>query len=259
MSAEHKGSGDSARRLALLWRNSGAPGRRGRSDLSVDKIVRAAIEIADAEGLAALSMRKVADRLGVGTMSLYTYVSGKADLTDAMLDTVYGEAEHPEEDTGGWRARLERIARENRALYIRHPWMLQVATGRPVLGPNETAKYDYELRAVDGIGLTELEMDSVITLISGYVHGAARGAVEADQIVRRSGMTDEEWWNAQAPLLARVADPTRFPTAARVGAAAGAEYGSAYDPDRDFEFGLRRILDGIEVLVRERSSAPMED
>ncbi|MBB6171712.1 AcrR family transcriptional regulator [Nocardiopsis mwathae] len=255
MATEQSGSGDPARRLALLWRTPGAPARKGRSDLSVDKIVRAAIEIADAEGLAALSMRKVADRLGVGTMSLYTYVPGKAELTDVMLDTVYGETERQEDAAGGWRARLERIARDNRALYIRHPWMLQVATGRPVLGPNETAKYDHELRAVDGIGLTPLEMDSVITLISGYVHGAARGAVEAAQAVQRSGMTDEEWWRAHAPLLAMVSDAARFPTAAKVGQAAGAEYGAAHDPDRDFEFGLRRILDGIEVLVRDRAAA----
>ncbi|MFC7716310.1 TetR/AcrR family transcriptional regulator C-terminal domain-containing protein [Nonomuraea recticatena] len=120
-------------------------------------------------------MRRVAEKLGVGTMSLYTYVPGKPELLDVMLDTVYGETARPEDVPGGWRGRLEQIARENWALYLRHPWLLQVATSRPVLGPHTTAKYEYELRAIDGIGLSDVEMDSVITLVTGFVHGAARG------------------------------------------------------------------------------------
>src|SRR5439155_23227897 len=135
---------DPARSLALLWRTRERASRKGKPDLSVDLIVRAAIDIADASGLGALSMRRVAERLGVGTMSLYTYVPGKAELLDVMLDAVYGEPDRPDAVPGGWRARLERIARENLALYQRHPWLLQVATSRPVLGPNAIAKYDYE-------------------------------------------------------------------------------------------------------------------
>lgn len=97
---EHSGKGDPARSLALLWRTSERTSRKGKPDLSVDRIVRAGIEIADAEGLAALSMRRVAERLGVGTMSLYTYVPGKAELLDVMLDTVYGETARPQDVAG---------------------------------------------------------------------------------------------------------------------------------------------------------------
>ncbi|MEH0844631.1 TetR/AcrR family transcriptional regulator [Micromonospora sp. CPCC 205711] len=251
MTVEYSGTGDPARSLALLWRTSEKPSRRG-GDLSVDRIVRAAIEVADTEGLAALSMRRVAERLGVGTMSLYTHVPGKGELLDVMLDTVYGETARPREVPGGWRARLEQIARENWALYLRHPWLLQVATTRPPLGPNVTAKYDYELRAVEGIGLTDLEMDAVVTLVDGYVHGAVRGAVEAAQAAQRTGMTDEQWWRAHAPYLEQAMDPRRFPTAARVGAAAGQEYQGPSDPARAFEFGLARILDGVAVLIADR-------
>lgn len=254
MSSEYTytGGGDPARSLALLWRTRERASRRGKPDLSVDVIVRAAIDLADTAGLAALSMRRVAERLGVGTMSLYTYVPGKAELLDVMLDTVYGETALPDEVPGGWRGRLELIARENLALYQRHPWLLQVATSRPVLGPNVIAKYDYELRAVDGIGLTDVEMDSVLTLIAGYVHGAARGAAEVAAAERATGMTDEQWWYAHAPFLERIFDPRRYPTAARVGAAAGEAHQAAYDPVHAFEFGLRRVLDGIEVLVDSR-------
>jgi AcrR family transcriptional regulator len=243
--------------MALLWRTSERVSRKGRPEVSVERIVRAALHIADTDGLGALSMRRVAERLGVGTMSLYTYVPGKAELIDLMLDTVYGETARPDDVPGGWRARLELVAWENWALYRRHPWLLQVAaTSRPPLGPNLIAKYDYELRAVDGTGLTDVEMDAVVTLVGGFVHGAARGAAEAGQVARRTGVTDEQWWHATAPYLQRVFDARRFPVAARVGAAAGEAHRAAYDPRHAFEFGLQRILDGVEALVRSRSPTP---
>ncbi|TDD20034.1 TetR/AcrR family transcriptional regulator [Nonomuraea diastatica] len=256
MTVEYPGKGDPARSLALLWRTSERASRKGKPELSVDRIARAAIEVADAEGLQALSMRRVAERLGVGTMSLYTYVPGKPELLDVMLDTVYGETARPEDVPGGWRSRLEQIARANWALYLRHPWLLQVATSRPVLGPNVTAKYEYELRAIDGIGLTDLEMDSVITLITGFVHGAARGAVEAAQAETRTGMTDEQWWAAHSPFFGRIADVDRYPTATRVGQAVGEELNAAYNPEHAFAFGLQRVLDGIEALVAGRAPGP---
>ncbi|HET9143180.1 TetR/AcrR family transcriptional regulator [Actinophytocola sp.] len=249
---EYSGSGDPARSLALLWRTRERASRKGKPELSVELIVRAAIEVADSAGLAALSMRRVAERLGVGTMSLYTYVPGKAELLDVMLDTVYGEIAAPPAEPAAWRARLEHVARANLALYQRHPWLLQVATSRPVLGPNAIAKYDNELRAIDGIGLTDVEMDSVLTLISGYVHGAARGAAEAAAAEQHTGQTDEQWWYAHAPFLERILDPGRYPTAARVGTAAGEHHQAAYDAEHAFEFGLARVLDGIEVLIDSR-------
>lgn len=252
MTTEYSGSGDPKRSMELLWGMQERPRRGPKPRLTVPQIVRAAIEVADAEGLAALSMRRVAEQLGVGAMSLYTYVPGKAELLDVMLDTVLGEQARPEEVAGGWRGRLERIARENWTLYRRHPWLLQVAAHRPPMGPNVMAKYEYELRAVDGLGLTDVEMDSVIALISGYVHGAARGAVDAAQAERQTGMSDEQWWAEQAPLLEKVFDVERYPIAARVGAAAGEAHNAPAAPEHAFEFGLRRVLDGIDVLVSAR-------
>jgi AcrR family transcriptional regulator len=239
--------------MELLWGARRRGGRGPKPRLTPAQITAAAIGIADAEGLAALSMRRVAERLGgVTAMSLYTYVPGKAELLDLMVDTVYAEtagAGLP----AGWRAALAAVARQNRALYLRHPWLLQIALARPVLGPNLIAKYDRELRVIDALGLDDIEMDQVVTLLADYVHGAARAAIEAAQAQRRTGMTDEQWWSAHAPLLAEVLDPGRFPTAARVGTAAGEAYGAATDPARAFEFGLGRLLDGVEVLVRARS------
>ena len=253
MTIEYSGAGDPVRSMALLWRTSERVSRRGKPELSVDRIVRAAIEVADAHGLGALSMRRVAERLGVGTMSLYTYVPGKAELIDVMLDTVCAETARPQDVPGGWRGRLERVARENWELAHRHPWMLQIGTGRPPMGPNLIAKYDYELSALAGIGLTEVEMDSVLSLVLWHVNGAASRAVEMAQVEHRTGMSDEQWWSAQAPLLEKVLDPDRFPTATRVGAAAGEAYAAAYSPQHELEFGLQRLLDGVEVLVRSRA------
>ncbi|MCG8920586.1 TetR/AcrR family transcriptional regulator [Actinokineospora sp. PR83] len=245
--------GDPARSLALLWGDQRRSKQRSRSDLSVEKIVLTAIDLADADGLGVLSMRQVAQTLGVGVMSLYTYVPGKAELIDVMLDTVYGETAKPDDIEGGWRPKLELVARENWALRLRHPWMLQIPSGRPSLGPNALAKYEFELRAVEGIGLSDLEMDSVVSLVSDHAEGAARRAVDALRLERGSGMTDEQWWLVYGPLLSSVVDVERYPTAAKVGTAAGSAHGTAYPAEHAFDFGLERLLDGIEALVEHRA------
>lgn len=262
VTTEHSSSGDPRRSIELLWGadldaaagSEQRPKRGPKPKLTVPQITRTAIALADAEGIAALSVRRIADELGVAPMSLYTYVPSKAELIDLMLDAVLGETlpAADAEAAGGWRDRLEAVALANWALYHRHPWMLQVAQHRPVLGPNLIAKYDHELRAVEGIGLSDIEMDSVIRLITQYVEGAARASVEAAQVEQRSGMTDAEWWESNAPLLEKVLDPERFPVASRVGSAAGEAYQAPAVPDLHFTFGLARILDGIDTLLATR-------
>ena len=247
-----RGGRDPARTLALLWRTGAAPARGPKPGLTVDRIVATAIAIADAEGLAALSMRRVADRLGVGAMSLYTYVPGRADLVDLMQDTVYGQTPRPEPAPGDWRAALTRIAWDNWALVHTHPWMLQVPASRLVLGPGEIGKYEYELGAVEGIGLSDVELDTVLDVLLSLVRGAARTSVERARDLQRTGMTEAQWWQAHAPLLAELIEPRRYPLAVRVGAAAGAAHDAASDPRHTLESGLRWLLDGVEALVRTR-------
>ena len=254
VATDYSGGGDPRRSIELLWGTREPPRRGPKPRLTLDAIVRAAIEVADAEGLPALSMRRVAEQAGVTAMSLYTYVPGKAELLDVMIDRVTAETARPAEVPGGWRGRLEQVARENWALYHRHPWVLQVAVSRPPLGPGVTGKYDYELSALDGIGLSDVEMDAVLSLVLGHVEGVARRSVDAAQVVRRTGLTDEQWWEAAAPALEKVLDAGQFPTAARVGTAAGEAYGGAGSPQHALEFGLHRILDGVEALVRSRDS-----
>jgi AcrR family transcriptional regulator len=254
VTAERTRAPDPARSLALLWRQpaEGALRRGPRQGLSVDTIVTTAIELADKEGLEVLSMRRVAQALGVAAMTLYTYVPGKAELLDLMLDAVYQQMERADVAGGSWRARLEAVAHDNRKLFDAHPWAATVSPGRPPLGPGLMAKYEHELQALDGLGLDDVEMDAALTYLLGFVQASARAAADVQAARRESKMSDEAWWAENGPLLARVLDPARYPTASRVGAAAGAALGAAYDPDHAYAFGLQRVLDGLGALIERR-------
>jgi AcrR family transcriptional regulator len=253
MPTEYSGSGDPQRTIDLLW---GVHRRRRgpKPSLSGEQVVTTAIQIADRDGLGGLSMRRLADELGITAMSLYGYVPSKAELLDVMADRSYAEITPRDSQAKPWRATLAALAEQHWALLLSHPWLLQVASSRPLLGPGMTAFYDAELAAVDGLGLTDIDMDLIVSLLDDYVRGAARGAVEAAQAQVHTGVSDQQWWQTYGPLLADVLDPARYPTAIRVGAAAGAEYGAAHDPARSFTFGLQRIIDGIEVFITEASS-----
>lgn len=256
MTGKKTAAPDPARSLALLWGSHSKPGRSG---LTVRAIVDTAIDLADTHGLAAVSMRMVADQLKVGTMSLYTYVPGKAELTDLMYDTVYGDLYADVDEPArqkGWRAGLEFIAERNWELLMGHPWIHEVPAIRTALGPNITLKYEAELRPLEGLGLTDIEMDSALTLVVTHVQGTARAAAEHLRTQRETGLSDQEWWLTTGPLLDRymagLAD--RFPVASRVGTATGEEYQAAMDADHSLRFGLKAILDGIALLIDERQS-----
>ncbi|WP_188190830.1 TetR/AcrR family transcriptional regulator [Nonomuraea sp. SYSU D8015] len=255
MTTEYAGSGDSERTLELLWGGKEPAGRGPRPKLTVRQIADAAIEVADSEGLEVLSMRRVAERLGVGTMSLYTYVPGKHELIDVMLDTVIGEVPLVDDDHGDWRAKLTAIARNDWALYTRHPWVLQIAGHRPVMGPNTLAAVASSLRAVTGIGLSEAEMVSVIDFIDAYVRGKAREAVDIAQAERRTQISDDQWWQRQIPLWERHIDLERYPMLTNP-AIAEAIVGAGADL---FEFGLQRALDGIQAYLDARTRSQPHD
>src|SRR5918992_3535523 len=222
--------------LELLWGQRPEPRRGPRPALSTAEIVRAATAIADAEGLDALTMRRLAKTLGVTPMALYTYVPGKAELLDLMLDAAYAampRALH----RGGWRARLSQVAADNRELYEQHPWAATLSSSRPPLGPGLMAKYEHELTALEDSGLDDVQTDAALTFLLDFVRSNALAAQQARAASEASGMTDEQWWEASGPLLARVLDPDAYPTAARVGTAAGTAQGGAYQPDHAWEFG----------------------
>lgn len=253
MPTDRTSAGDPARTLALLWRVPTTEHSRGPArGLDLDAVIAAAADLADREGLDAVTMRRLADQLGVAAMTLYTYVPGKAELVDLMLDAAYQRL--PLDDTTGrpWRQRLRAVAGENRALYQAHPWAAAISTLRPPLGPGLMAKYDHELRALQGLGLSDVEMDDVLTHLLSFIQASARAVSDARAAQMDSAMSDHAWWAANAPLLARVLDQDAYPLATRVGTAAGTAHGSAHDPDHAYDFGLDRLLDGLAALIDTR-------
>ncbi|MBF6077882.1 TetR/AcrR family transcriptional regulator C-terminal domain-containing protein [Nocardia beijingensis] len=244
---ERSGAGDPVRTLELLWRVPAAPGagRGPKQRSSVEAVVAAAIEIADAEGLAAVTMRAVANRLGLTPMATYTYVPGKSELIDLMLDAVYARMERADLTGLPWRERVTLIAAENRAMLARHPWVAYLPTTRPPLGPGLAAKYDHELEAFADLGLDDVAMDAALTFVLGFVTSVARIAIDSARAAADSAMSDEQWWERAAPVLEQVFDARRYPLAARVGTAAGQAHDAAYSADHAYEFGLTLVLDGL--------------
>ncbi len=255
MSIYRSGAGDPARTLELLWRHRAErPVKRGpRPARSIDEVVETAVRLADREGLDAVTMRRVADQLDVAPMTLYTYVPGKAELLDLMLDHVYATLPRPDQGDRPWRDRVAAVAHSNRALFAEHPWAAWVAPSRPPLGPGQLAKYEYELRAFDNTGLDDVERDAALTFVLQFVRVTALSAAERSATRAASEIDDEQWWAAHGPLLTRVVDETAYPTAARVGSAAGAAHGAAYSPEHAYEFGLQRVLDGLAALIEGRN------
>jgi AcrR family transcriptional regulator len=230
--------------MELLWGESARPARGPKPRLSREAIVEAGIELADRGGLAATSMRAVARTLGVGTMSLYRYVPSKDALTDLMFDSVL--TRQPKADTlpGGWRAKLEAVARLDLALYLRHPWILEVSINRPPLGPGVLDTYESVLRAAGGSGLPMRELNAAADALAAYVRGAAQARITQLRTVRESGLTDEEWWSEHNDFWERWFDPERYPTITAVYAS-----GAYDDPPDPFDWGLQRLLDGIEARI----------
>ncbi|MCX4675492.1 TetR/AcrR family transcriptional regulator C-terminal domain-containing protein [Streptomyces sp. NBC_01433] len=217
-------------------------------ELTRDRIVRAAMHIADTEGLSGLSMRGVAARLGVAAMSPYRYVKSKDDLILLMADAAFGEETYPATPPEGWRARLELCARTLWRVYRRHPWLAQLAPlSRPLVLPNLMVHAECALSALDGHGLEPATMMDVHVLLYSYVQGLAVSLEQEAQAEAATGLTEDEWMADQVESLRAIAGSTGYPVFAKVTAALA----DGYDLDLDvlFEFGLGPLLDGFAGIV----------
>jgi AcrR family transcriptional regulator len=236
--------------LELAWGLRERPAKGPKRGLSLAQVVAAAVRVADAEGLLAVSMSRVAADLGTSTMALYRYVAGKQQLLDLMVDAAYAP---PPEDLplDGWRPELGRWARAQHRLQAAHPWIVRVPIGGPPIMPNMVAWFEVGLRALRGLALSEADRISIILLVSGYVRSESLLTADLHAAMAERG---EETMNVMLNyegLLLTLTDAQRFPylhAAVRAGA-----FGPGEDPpDREFEFGLARILDGIAAhLERE--------
>ncbi|WP_036971353.1 GntR family transcriptional regulator [Promicromonospora kroppenstedtii] len=215
---------------------------RSVAGLDRDDIVRAALRIADADGLAALSLRAVAAELGVATMTLRRYLDAKAELTQLIADAAFAEIEYPEAPQG-WRAHLRVAAQLQWATYQRHPWLPRlVSIIRPATLPGLLEYGVWTLRALDGLDLDPTTRLHVYGALVNYVRGTAVNIETETGAELDTGMTSKQWTVARAavdgPLIARVTEP-----------------GTELDLESLFSFGLERLLDGLTLLFAPRGRA----
>jgi AcrR family transcriptional regulator len=237
--------GEQAGTMELLWGPRPQPTRGPKPALSIDRIAQAAIAVADAEGLAAVSMQRVAAELGVTKMALYRYVPGKADLIALMVDTAGDPPPLLDGEADGWRAQLGHWARRLLALYQRHPWLLEATVGPRIMGPNEFGWLEQAVAALDGTGLDGGEQMDAVVVILGHVRTIAQQSQAPPGPPQ--DQPEQQFGTVIAELLAAHGD--RYPAVATALASASRP-GS---PDRALEFGLERIFDGLGVLIAQRA------
>ncbi|MET8122279.1 TetR/AcrR family transcriptional regulator C-terminal domain-containing protein [Micromonospora sp. NPDC005189] len=228
-------------------RGARADGRRGPArGVTRDQVVRTATEIADAEGLAALSMRRIATELNVPTMSLYRQIRGKEQLLLLMADAAFAAHRLPHTFPPGWRAQLELLCQLQWSIYRRHPWLAQVISlTRPLMAPHAVAHTEWALRALAGHGLDEHTQLHLVVALANHVRGTAVNLQQGAEAEQDTGLTDDEWMATQADLLTALFVAGEFPHMARLAR-------SAIDLNVDslFEFGLQRLLDGVTELLK---------
>lgn len=231
----------------------GRPGAAGPPELTRDRIVRTAVRIADAEGMAALSMRRIATELGVATMTLYRHVPGKDDLVLFMIDQALAAQPFPAVRPTGWRARLEAAARLQWTLFRRHRWLAAaMSVTRPQLAPHALAHTEWVLSALEELGLEPAAMIYVHVMLFSYVRGVATSMEAEAEAERDTGMTSDEWMATQDAALNALVGAGPYPTARRVLRDADIDL----DLDTLFEFGLARMLDGLAARLNPRRRTP---
>jgi AcrR family transcriptional regulator len=225
--------------LDLLWNARPEPRRGPKPALTVEQIARTGIEIADAEGLAAVSMQRVAADLGYTKMSLYRYVPGKAELVALMADLAMGAP--PALPDSDWRTRLDGWARALLPGFQRHPWALEATTGPRIVGPNEVTWMEAALSALDGTGLRGWERLDAVVVLSGHVR-----TIAAQLHASPGGDPERQLGAVLATILRDHGD--RFPAVNAALTSTMIEGGQ----DDALNFGLARILDGIAALIASR-------
>ncbi|MFE6380359.1 TetR/AcrR family transcriptional regulator [Streptomyces roseolus] len=239
--------------VEAAWGLRERPTKGPKPGLSTDRIVAAAVELASAEGLAAVSMGRVAKELGVSTMSLYRYVSAKQELYVLMQEAATGAPPELFGPEVPWRERMERWARAMREVYLRSPWLLRVPVSGPPATPHAVAWWEEALHSLEDTGLDEGAKISVTLLVAGFVKNDALMAAELADAVEASGYAPEEAMTQYSRTLRRLVDPEVFPRVAGLIESGVLDQPDA--PDAEFRFGLARILDGVAALVEGRETS----
>ncbi|KOU45191.1 GntR family transcriptional regulator [Streptomyces sp. WM6378] len=223
----------------------------GAAALSREAVVATAVRIADAEGLAGLSMRRVAGDLGTSTMALYRHVPSKGDLVRLMTDVGFGEA-HPGRPTGDWRDQLAHAARTLWATYRRHPWMARAMASfiRPDPMPEAMKYTEWTLRALRGTGLGVHQVMHAHLALIAFVQGLGVAMELEGHALQDTGVSNDEWMDRNGGRFAAIVAGGGYPVLTSVLEHEPFEL----DLDSLFGFGLDRLLDGIAVIIAETSA-----
>ncbi|MDR6867215.1 AcrR family transcriptional regulator [Microbacterium resistens] len=232
------------RGIALAWGVAATPQRGPKREMSVERIVDTAVELADAEGLSAVSMAAVAAKLGFTPMSLYRYVSAKDDLLLLMQEAATGAPIEEVDEADGWRERMERFYAATVRIYLRHTWLLSLPISGSPITPNSSAWLDSALAMLDGTPLAEGERLAVALGVLGQARWC--GAVQAGYAdrARASGLSPEEATAQEAALFDLLVTADEYPSLR-----AAIDEGVFSSQDDPFRFGLDRFFDGVQRYI----------
>ncbi|MFG3253304.1 TetR/AcrR family transcriptional regulator [Streptomyces sp. NPDC048172] len=216
------------------------------------KITEAAVRIADAEGLEAATMRRIAADIGTGAMSLYRYVPNRENLVELMADQVMGEIDVTDMPSGDWRADLTRYADEQRAMWMRHPWIATVQRSLPSFGPNQLVLVERLMGVLDPFIPIDENL-SLVALLSSYVESTVREEISTARGIRRSGLSESEWMERSYPYIDRLVKSGEYPIFTKVVMEARQPHLSR---DDQFRNGLKRVLDCIAAALPPTTESP---
>jgi AcrR family transcriptional regulator len=239
--------------IEAAWGITDRPHKGPKPGLTLQRVVDAAVRVAESEGLAAVSMSRVATELGASTMSLYRYVAAKDELLDLMVDAACGPPPPPPAPDQGWREGLSHWAWSLRGTYYRNPWALHIPIRGLPITPNQVGWYENGLSCLAATALSEDEKSSSVLLLNTYTRSEATISADITASIQASGLPPMEWMAYYGRLLTTLTGPQRYPAISRV--VAEGVFTKPDPPDKEYSFGLERILDGIEALVRTRGAA----
>lgn len=245
-------AGELRRRSEFLWGDGARPTRGPKRALSAEEVVQAALGIADREGLAALTMQAVAQRLGVTAMALYRYVPSKDALLDAIVDAAMGPPPAPMARIHGWREAVERWAWAKRAMLISRPWLAELPFVVAPHGPNWLGWLESAVEALARSGLGAADVFDMLHALDGYVRGGSDTAI-AFARAKPSDLSLAEWKAAVSVDLLRAVGNPRYPTLSGL-ITSGLERDNTLEDN--FEFGLQRVLDGLRLYIEARTAPP---
>jgi len=235
-----------------IWMRPERPARGPKPTYSRAQITEAAVRIADAEGLEAATMRRIAAEIGAGAMSLYRYVPSRDDLIMLIADRLMGEIDVEGMPSGDWRADLTRYAHGMRAMWLRHPWIATVHRSLLGLGPNQLRLIERVMGALDShVGIDENL--SLMAILNGYVEGAVREEVGSAEEIRRSGLSESEWMARSYPRVQQLLKSGDYPVFTKI-----VEEGRQAHLSREdqFRYGLERVLDCIAAAIPSTTEPP---